>query len=149
MIIDDLKNSSRYESIHPLFARAFDFIKSGDFLHGEAATHVLAENELVVMVNDAALKSAEKARMEVHNAYVDIHVPLSSEEHFAWKRRCLLTEPDEPFNEEKDCRHYLDAPETLLDVPVGCFAIFFPEDAHVGCMGEGSLRKIVVKVRVQ
>lgn len=147
MILDDLLHSSRYDGMHPLFSRAFDFIKSGDFLNSELGKHVLIENDLIVMVNDAVLKSSGKARMEIHDEYIDIHVPLSGAELFAWKRRSLLSAPAESFNEEKDAQHYLDEPETRFDVPQGCFAIFFPEDAHVGCVGEGSLRKIVVKVK--
>ena len=148
MIIDDLQNSSRYNCLNALFAEAFDFIKSADFLHAEPGKHVLVEDELIVMVNDATLKPADQSRMEVHNEYIDIHVPLSSAEHFVWKRRSLLTDPTESFNKENDAQHFSDAPETEIDVPAGSFVIFYPEDAHVGCMGEGTLRKIIVKVRV-
>lgn len=148
MILDDLEHSSRYEAMHPLFAKAFNFIKSGDFLHGDPGKHVVIEDELIVMVNDAVLKSPDKARMEIHDKYIDIHVPISAAEAFAWKRRSLLSQEAEPFNAEKDAQHYLDEPETRFEVPQGCFAIFFPEDAHVGCVGEGILRKIVVKVKV-
>ncbi|HPY90089.1 MAG TPA: YhcH/YjgK/YiaL family protein [Lentisphaeria bacterium] len=29
----------------------------------------------------------------------------------------------------------------------GCFAIFYPEDAHAPCCGQGVCRKIVLKIK--
>ena len=102
---------------------------------------------MIVMVNEPAMKKPEKARMEVHDRFIDIHVPLSREEGFAWKDRSALEKPSEPFNMEKDAQHYDDAPDTSFTVKPGQFAVFFPEDAHAGCIGEGALRKLVIKVR--
>ena len=107
----------------------------------------LEEDALIVMVNEPAMKKPEKARMEVHDRFIDIHVPLSREEGFAWKDRSALEKPSEPFNMEKDAQHYDDAPDTSFTVKPGQFAVFFPEDAHAGCIGEGALRKLVIKVR--
>ena len=113
----------------------------------EAGCHVLEEDALTVMVNEPVMKKREKARMEVHDRFIDIHVPLSREEGFMWKDRAALEKPSEPFNREKDAQHYDDAPDTSFVVRPGQFAIFFPEDAHAGCIGEGKLLKLVIKVR--
>ncbi len=78
------------------------------------------------MVNEPAMKKPEKARMEVHDRFIDIHVPLSREEGFAWKDRSALEKPSEPFNMEKDAQHYDDAPDTSFTVKPGQFAVFFP-----------------------
>ena len=64
-----------------------------------------------------------------------------------WKERAELEKPSEPFNREKDAQHYDDAPDTSFVVKPGQFAIFFPEDAHAGCIGEGKILKLVIKVR--
>ena len=77
----------------------------------------------------------------------DIHVPLSREERFAWKERTALEKTSEPFQEAKDAQHYDDAEETSFTVRPGQFAVFFPEDAHAGCIGDGVIRKLVIKVK--
>lgn len=147
MIIASLSDSSRYESLNPLFRQAFDFVRQSDPVSLAPGPHVLVENALIVMVNEAAMKTPEKARMEVHNEFIDIHVPLSREERFAWKDRAALEQPSEPFRKEKDSRHYDDAADTSFVVRPGQFAVFFPEDAHAGCIGDGVIRKLVIKVR--
>lgn len=147
MIIASLSDSARYENLNPLFRQAFDFVRKADLAALEPGRHVLVEEALVVMVNETTMKAPEKARMEVHNKFVDIHVPLSREERFTWKDRAALAEPSEPFLEEKDARHYGDAADVSLVVKPGQFAVFFPEDAHAGCIGEGMIRKLVIKVR--
>lgn len=147
MIVSSLADSSRYEQLNPLFSCAFDYIKSLDAA-AEPGRLDLAGGDVVVMVNETAMKAPDKARMEVHDRFVDIHVPLSCAERFFWKDRATLLNPCEPFNREKDALHYSDVADTRFEVQPGQFAVFFPEDAHAGCVGEGVIRKIVVKVRV-
>lgn len=147
MIIASLSDSLRYESLNPLFKRAFDFVREADLDSLEPGPHVLEEDALIVMVNEPVMKKPEKARMEVHDRFIDIHVPLSREEGFTWKNRADLETPSEPFHAEKDAQHYDDAADTSFVVKPGQFAVFFPEDAHAGCIGEGTIRKLVIKVR--
>lgn len=147
MIVAPLSAAARYENLNPLFKRAFDFVREADPSALEPGPRVLVEDALVVMVNEPVMKKPEKARMEVHDRFIDIHVPLSREEGFAWKERAALEKPSEPFNMEKDAQHYGDAPDASFVVKPGQFAVFFPEDAHAGCIGEGTLRKLVIKVR--
>lgn len=147
MIVASLSDSARYESLNPLFKRAFDFVRETDAASLQPGPHVLEEDALIVMVNEPEMKKPEKARMEVHDRFIDIHVPLSREEGFMWKDRAVLEKPSEPFDGEKDAQHYDDAPDTSFAVKLGQFAVFFPEDAHAGCIGAGRLRKLVIKVR--
>ena len=117
MIIASLSDSTRYEMLNPLFRRAFDFIREIAPATLETGRHVLEEDALTVMVNEPVMKKRE------------------------------LEKPSEPFNREKDAQHYDDAPDTSFVVKPGQFAIFFPEDAHAGCIGEGKILKLVIKVR--
>lgn len=47
----------------------------------------------------------------------------------------------------KDIRFFDDEPETFYTLRPGQFTIFFPEDGHAPMIGEGNVRKIIVKVR--
>lgn len=149
MIIDNLQNSALYENLNPLFKQAFDYLKSLDFSSIEPGKTVLVENKLTVAVSDSNMKTPENAKLEVHDKFIDIQLPVSKAERFGWKERSALKTEREPYNPEKDILFFTDQPETTFDLQPGNFAIFFPEDGHAPCIGEGQIRKIVVKVAVK
>ena len=50
------------------------------------------------------------------------------------------------FDAKKDCGFFSDKPMAWFPVRPGCFALFYPQDAHAPCVGEGTCRKVVIKV---
>ncbi|NDV95011.1 DUF386 domain-containing protein [Dysgonomonas sp. 521] len=148
MILDNLANSALYEQLHPLFKEAFEYLKSVDFAKAEVGKTELKGKDLFLMVSDSNLKPQEEARLEVHNKYIDIQLPVSKAERFGWKARKELNDAIEPFNEERDIQFFADKYETQFTVSPGDFLIFFPEDGHAPCIGEGQVRKVVVKIRI-
>jgi YhcH/YjgK/YiaL family protein len=148
MILDKLDNSGMYEKLHPLFKEAFEYLKSVDFSKAGTGKTELKGKDLFAMVSDSNLKIAGNAMLEVHNKYIDIQLPVSKAETFGWKARKNLNEATEAFNEEKDIQFFSDKYETLITVLPGDFLIFFPEDGHAPCIGEGRIRKVVVKIRI-
>jgi len=148
MIIDNLKSSSQYEHMNPLFKKAFDYLKTLDFSKLEVGKTQLEGTDLVVNVSDSNLKTKESAKLEVHDKFIDIQMPVSKAEGFGWLHRSELKKEAAPFNTEKDIQFFEDKTNTYFDLEPGNFAIFFPDDAHAPCVGEGVIRKIVVKVKV-
>lgn len=148
MILDKLENSGKYEHLHPLFKQAFDYLKSIDFSKAEPTKTELKGKDLFVMVSDSDLRAADKAKPETHNKYIDIQLPISRPETFGWKARQDLTQPIGNFDEEKDIQFFDDKVETQITVLPGNFLIFFPEDGHAPCIGEGQVRKVVVKIKI-
>lgn len=148
MILDKLENSGKYEHLHPLFKQAFDYLKSIDFSKVEPTKTELKGKDLFVMVSDSELRAADKAKPETHNKYIDIQLPISRPETFGWKARQDLTHPIGNFDEEKDIQFFDNKTETQITVLPGNFLIFFPEDGHAPCIGEGQVRKVVVKIKI-
>lgn len=148
MILDKLENSGKYEHLHPLFKQAFDYLKSIDFSKAEPTKTELKGKDLFVMVSDSELRAADKAKPETHNKYIDIQLPISRPETFGWKAHQDLTHPIGNFDEEKDIQFFDDKTETQITVLPGNFLIFFPEDGHAPCIGEGQVRKVVVKIKI-
>jgi YhcH/YjgK/YiaL family protein len=148
MIIDHLENSALYESLNPLFKKAFDYLKSLDLTKIEAGKTSLEGNDLYVSVSNSNLKDKENAKLEVHNNYIDIQMPVSKAEGFGWIGRKKLKKETAPYDAEKDIQFFDDRPQTYFSIEPGNFAIFFPEDGHAPCIGEGSALKIVVKVKI-
>lgn len=147
MIIDNIQNAALYESLNPHFKQAFDYLKSLDFSQLEVGRTELDGDNLFVMVSEPSLKTVDAARLEVHNAYIDIQVPVSRVEKFGWSARSEMQKPVSDFDAERDCQLFEDKPEMYFELHPGNFAIFFPEDAHAPCIGEGPILKMIFKVK--
>jgi YhcH/YjgK/YiaL family protein len=146
MIHDSLKNSSRSETLHPLFKKAFDYIKNTDFSSLGDGRYDLEGDKLYVSISSVKGKEKADAKIETHKKYIDIQLPLLGVETIGWKAICGLQEEASPYNSEKDIAFYVDRPTAYTKIYPGEFVIYFPEDGHAPCIGEGLIRKIVVKV---
>ena len=74
MIFDSLKNSALYYSLNPRLEKAFGFIASTDWEKMEPGIHELDGKDIYVNVMDTELKKPADAKLEIHNAYLDIQV---------------------------------------------------------------------------
>ena len=146
MIIDKLENIGMYASVNPLFAQAIEFLKSTDLNAHELGKVVLKEDELFVNFAAARPKTKDDAKIETHNNFIDIQIPLTGTELMGYMPRTDLAEAE--YNAEKDVTFYPGHATDYLTVKPGMFAIFFPEDAHAPGVTEVELKKVIVKVRV-
>ena len=128
--------------------KAFDYIKATDFSKVPAGKIVLDGDKLYISVAEPTGKTKEAARMETHDKYIDIQMPLTAVETMGWKATNELKEPTAPYNPEKDITFFAYKPTTYIDVQPGEFAIFFPEDGHAPGIAEGNFRKVIVKVKI-
>lgn len=147
MIIDKLENIGMYASVNPLFAQAIEFLKSTDLNAHEFGKVVLKEGELFVNFAAARPKTKDDAKIETHNNFIDIQIPLTGTELMGYMPRTDLAEAE--YNAEKDVTFYPGHATDYLTVKPGMFAIFFPEDAHAPGVTEVELKKVIVKVRVK
>jgi biofilm protein TabA len=146
MIIDRLENASRYFPLNPGFAAAFRFLAEADLSALPVGSQELDGPRLRVDVLRAPAKTRDKIKLEVHRRYIDIQFLISGEEQFGWKLTSECAQPEAEYDPVKDRILYLDEPEAWFPLRPGMFAILFPEDAHGPMLGEGELRKAVVKV---
>ena len=146
MIADSIKNYKSYLSICPRLEKAFDFILNNDLATFEDGRHDIDGNEIFVMVSTPDLKRPEDAPVETHRRYLDIQLVLSGKESFGWIAAEELKEPNAPFDEAKDICFWKDTPTMQFELHVGQMAIFLPEDGHAPMIGEGKIKKAIVKV---
>ena len=148
MILDSLKNAASTLALNPLFKQAFDFIQKNDLSKMELGKTILDGDKLFISVMEIDGKLPEAAKMESHVKYIDIQVVISGVETMGWTAIEHCTEAIEPYNAEKDLQFFADKPSTLITVHPGEFAIFFPEDGHAPGIGNGLIKKAVLKVLV-
>lgn len=149
MILDSLNNTEMVERLHPLFKKTFDYIKSTDFSKVEDGKYELEGSRLFVNVNSLFGKNKSEAAIETHKKYIDIQLPLLGVEKIGWKPSCELAEVSVPYDEQKDIAFYVDRPTAFTKIYPGQFVIYFPEDGHAPGIGEGNIRKVIVKVQVE
>ncbi len=148
MILDSLENAGLYESVHPRFKQAFDFLRSKDLSTLPVGKIELDGKNLFVSVVEVAGKTSEVARMETHNNYIDIQIPLNTTETMGWISGKNLKMVTDAYNADKDISFFADKATNFLQVNPLEFAIFFPTDGHQPGISEGTIRKIIVKVLV-
>ena len=148
MILDTLENSGLYESIHPRFKKAFDYLKNTDLVALPFGKIELEGASLVVNVVEITGKASDAAKMETHNKFIDIQVPIGKTETMGWISGTKLTEVTEAYNADKDVSFFANKASNFIAVQPFEFAVFFPEDGHQPGIAEGTYKKIIVKVMV-
>jgi len=149
MILDSLKNAPIYLHLNSLFNQAFDFIEKNDPTNMKPGKYILDGDYLTITIAEIDGKKQESAKLEAHKKYIDIQLVLRGQETMGWAALEKCTHEMDPYNPEKDITFYLDKPTTYLTVNPGEFVVFFPEDAHAPAIGNGPIKKAIVKVLVQ
>jgi biofilm protein TabA len=148
MIIDSLSNADRYSSLHPRFAKAFEWIKSQNLETIEVGKYPIDGPELHASVSEKDGYTRDTAKFECHNNWIDIQVCPKGKEQQGWSARERVSTPAGEYNAEKDVTFYSDKPETYFTLQAGQFVIYYPEDVHAPQIGEGPIKKLVVKVKI-
>ena len=149
MIVDSLHNAAQYSSLHPLFEKAFQYLKNNDLNTLEDGT-IAIHNGLKLIVSTKSGKTVEEslAKFECHNQNIDIQFCVSGNETIAWKPREKCTEPKGEYNPEKDVLFYNDTPDMLFQLTNNQFVIFYPNDVHAPMIGNEIIKKLVFKVKI-
>ncbi len=149
MVIDSLKNASKYYSLHPLLQQAVEYINTLDLINVADEKKEIADGlKIITSTAQGKTKETSLQKFECHNKNIDIQLCIKGKETIGWKPRQDCTAPKGEYCEEKDVLFFDDAPDTFFELADNQFAIFFPEDVHAPMIGEGEIRKMVVKVRI-
>lgn len=151
MIVDTIENASRYFSVHPLFAKAFEYINTTDLATAVTGKFDVAEGLKAIFSDKVGMSAAESvAKFECHDKNIDIQVCINGKETIGWKPRHNCKIPKGEYNAEKDVSFYDDTPDMYFQLTNGQFAIFFPEDVHAPmiAVNENPIRKLVMKVTI-
>lgn len=148
MIVDRLAVSARYHPLHPLFSRAFDFLRDTDLAVLPPGRHEIDGDDLYVSVDHLDGRGHDGARLESHRRYIDIQVAFEGHEEIGWRPLASCQAPA-PFDDARDIGFFDDRPDSWFTVAPGTFAIFFPDDAHAPLGGPGAVKKAIVKVRMR
>jgi YhcH/YjgK/YiaL family protein len=152
MIFDTLEHAACYESLHPLFAQAFAFLRKAVEEDLPVGRYELQGSDLYAMVQEYDAKPREQGRFEGHRRYADIQFLLAGTECIdVIESGCGVT--TQAYDPEKDLEFFADAePFHRAVLRAGGFGIFYPHDLHKPGLAYGEpgekVKKVVVKVRL-
>ena len=151
MIIDIVANAERYFAVHPLFEKAFTYIRNTNLANVEVGKYDISEGLKAIISSKPGVPAEESiSKFECHDNNIDIQLCISGKEQIGWKPRQSCTKPKGEYNPEKDVRLYDDAPDMYFELLGGQFVIFFPEDVHAPMIAvdNAPIKKLVVKVKI-
>jgi YhcH/YjgK/YiaL family protein len=148
MIHDSLNNAAICFSLNPRFQKAFEYILNNDLSKVAPCKITLEGDNLYLSVAEIDGKKKDAAKVEAHKKYIDIQVVLSGQETMGWASIEHCKEEIDFYNPVKDIIFYKEKPTSYMTVNPGEFAIFFPEDGHAPAIGDGPIKKIIIKVVV-
>lgn len=148
MILDSLKTFQHYTSLHRSFAIVLDFLKQTDLASLAPGRYPIEDDDIFAIVSENELRLPQNALLEAHDQYIDIQVIIRGKESFGWCDRTTCASPRGSMDPEKDILFFDDQPSTYFTLHEGELAVFFPADAHAPLVGEGQVKKCVIKARV-
>jgi biofilm protein TabA len=149
MVIDTLDNCRSYESLHPHFKAAFDFLHRADIEALPPGRIEIDGTALFAMIQGYETKPVQEGKLEAHRKYIDIQFVLKGAEAIGYAPLNGQSAA-KVFDPEKDIGFY-NGTFCLPILCKGMFAIFFPQDAHLpGRFVDKPrfVKKIVVKIAV-
>lgn len=148
MILSNISHADRYATLHPLFPRAFEYIRNTDLRALAPGRHAIIGDNLFVIVEQVDGRTRAEARLECHRRYIDIQLVLEGTDEMGWKPLADCKQPIGDFNTERDIRFFHDAADSWISTPANAFCIFFPEDAHAPLVSTGKIHKLIFKIAV-
>ena len=130
MVLDTLRNSARYVSLHPEFAKAFDFLEHADWAElapGSATRerhsvrHPLDGDRLYVSIDHGDGRGRAGARLEAHRRHIDIQFTIEGDEEIGSEQIEAQADEEAPTSEP-------------------------PESAPLA--GRGTVKKAIVKIAI-
>jgi biofilm protein TabA len=146
MILAKLTEANRYAALHPLFARAFEFLRSTDLKSLTPGKHAVQGDHIFAIVEACTGRTRTEAKLECHRRYIDIQLVLEGIDEMGWKPVAECVDPATDYDAARDILFFNDNPSSWVSTPPGSFCLFFPDDAHAPLVSTGMIRKVVVKV---
>lgn len=159
MVIDTLKNSNQYHSLHPGFKKAFEYLSSTDFSKTENATYELDGKNVYAIVSEYDTKPALEGKWESHLKYYDIQFVAKGEEIMGYVNKDYMKISEE-YNDENDFMLWTEKKEdagmesidvNFIKFKENNFMIFSPYDVHMPGLEINKpekVKKVVVKVMI-
>lgn len=141
MIIDDLKNISKYKNLLPQIGDIERFILNNNLTEIRCGKYEINDN---VYVNIEEYSPKDMPKPEVHKKFTDIQIVLSGEEKIGYGGECKNFDN---YDAENDIM-FLQTECDFISAKTDKFFVFFAGEVHAPCVKAhtGKVRKAVFKI---
>ncbi len=146
MIVDSIKGFERYINFHPRFAKAYEFMIKTDLSKLAVGQHPIMGKEIYCIISENSVEGLEIPKLEVHDSYIDIHILLEGSETIGHRDRSRCNGDNIAYNQSEDIAFLDEAPENFINLEPMNIAVIFPYDAHAPLIGNGTIKKAVIKI---
>ena len=149
MIFDTIDNHARYDGLGYNLAAALTFLRENDLAALPLGRVEVDGDNLYALVQEYVTRPVEQSRWEAHRSYIDVQYMFRGRERMGFANLSAMQLGE--FVPEKDFQP-LTGVGNFVDVFMGAFVIFFPEDGHMPGLCSGTpepVRKIVLKVKLK
>ena len=147
MIIDSIRSFERCTGFHHRFQKVYEYLRKTELINLEPGEYPVDGKEIVCKIWAGEGKGINIPKLEIHDSYIDIHILLEGAETIGHKDRALCNYSDSiDYDESEDIAFIDDDPENFINLGVGNLAIMFPRDAHAPLIGDGPIKKAIIKV---
>ncbi|HBY02936.1 MAG TPA: YhcH/YjgK/YiaL family protein [Rikenellaceae bacterium] len=148
MIVDSIRGFERYLNIHPRFEKVYTYILKTNLHTLEPGEYPVVGKEIYCKIWEGPGKGIEIPKLEVHDSYIDIHIVLTGSETIGIRDRSRCMCDNINYDEQKDIAFLEEIPENFISLGEDNLAVIFPHDAHAPLIGEGFIKKAIIKVKM-
>ena len=148
MIFDNILFAEKYYSIHKHFEAAFEFLSQDLSKLKNDRYNIVGTNEVYATISENTLREKNNAPLESHKRYIDIQFLIRGDEKFGVSAINYCRIVRKQYNSDNDIAFWDDTPMSYVNLIPNDFVIFFPNDAHAPLIGDGNVRKVVIKIEV-
>lgn len=150
MIVDSLYTIKNHPGLDTDFLSAIELVSDVNLFGLESGDYPLVTDKILIKIMDRHLTAPSAKSYEVHQRYIDIHIPLNGPETLGYICGDGRMENTTPYDDARDIRFaQAQRGEAWLVLPPGGLVIFFPGEWHKpACYLDSThlLRKAVVKI---
>lgn len=149
MVTDRLENAGLYFGLGKAIEVGLRFLKTDQVYELPAGRHDV-DDQVFALTSEYVTKPRNSCEFESHRKYIDIQLIVEGCECIDYASRVSLSKTQK-YDSAGDVSLYSGEGSEIKLEP-GCFAIFFPDDAHRPQITDTiamPVRKVVVKVPVE
>jgi len=151
MIFDKIANQLNYRGLSDELDSALDYLIETDLEALGTGRHDIKGEDIYAVCMKYETKIETLSKNEAHMKYIDVqYVVKGTEKMYISNIKNLQIV--QSYDPEKDVIFYEKKFDCAFTAAESCFAVFFPEDAHMPGINPGTesvnVKKVVVKVHV-
>lgn len=151
MITDKIENIWKYKGLNKNLDRAIESIMKKEYLQGKPGKNIIDE-DIFFNYDIGNTREEKDSFYEIHKKYIDIQIPINSDENYGFSFSIDKMKIREVYNVEKDYAFYNGKAENKVRLTTKDFIIFFQEEPHMPLLmvdNKKEIQKVIYKIKIK